>query len=123
MAGLVSGSKYLGMYNWEGGMDDEQAYADRVTYATDTTMLTTGYDQDAIEGGWLEVGGPYEMDPMGEQRDDKTFKQPEPQAMGQIGMLSTAGATPQATMTTVGGKSVAQAPQNYGSQRMAKKND
>ena len=108
---LTSGAKYLEAYNWEGGMNDEQMYADAVTYATDTTMLTTGYASDCLTGGWLEVGHAYSLDPMGEMRKKTTF--PAEAASGHIGMLGTANVGKQVTETTVGGKSVASAPQNY----------
>lgn len=111
---LTDGTKYLPRYNWAYGMNDEVAYQDRVTFATSTEMLTTGVAEDWYVFGSLEVGGAYDLDPAGEMRDDKTFAQDDPKAAGQIGMLATAGGSPQGTMSLVGdGKKVAAAAQNY----------
>jgi hypothetical protein len=108
---MTSGDKYLPAYNWEPGMNDEVAYADRVTYATSVEMLTTGVAEDWGHFGSLEVGNPYDMDPMGEDRSLMTF--PASDAKGMIGKMATASAGPQNTQTTVGGKSVASTPQTY----------
>lgn len=116
---FTSGDRYLPLYNWEMGMNDEVAYADRVTYATSVEMLTTGVARDWTDFGSLEVGHAYSLDPMGEERSMMTF--PASAAKGQVGMLATAGAGPQNTVSTVGGKSIASAPQNYSRTPMMRK--
>jgi hypothetical protein len=114
---MKAGTDYLPTYNWEPGMNDEVAYADRAGYNTSVTMLTEGVAADWGDFGSLEVAPTnYEMDPMGEDRTMMTF--PAGKAMGHVGMMATEGSGGmQPTQRTVGGgKSVdISSPQNYNS--------
>lgn len=112
---LKSGWDYLPRYNWTPGMNDDLAYADRAGYNTSVEALTSGHPSDWGDFGSLEVGGPYEMDPMGEDREKMTF--PASNAKGMIGMAATESASQQPTQKMVGdGKSVdIEDPQTYNS--------
>lgn len=111
---LKSGADYLDAYNWEPGMNDDLAYADRAGYQTSVEMLTTGRPEDWSMFGGPEVGNQYDLDPMGEERSMTTFSHGDPSAHGHIGVAGAEGAvSPQSTETTTGGKRVASAPQNY----------
>lgn len=122
---LKSGVDYLPDYNWEIGMNDDLAYADRAGWETSVEMITGGSPHDWDMFGGLEVGGNYELDPMGEDRHMATFSQGDPKAMGRIGMASAevgAGMQDNASyMTTTGGKKIAMGPQNYNSVGMSEK--
>jgi hypothetical protein len=111
---MKAGTDYLPRYNWEPGMNDDVAYADRAGYNTSVTMLTEGVAADWGDFGSLEVAPTnYEMDPMGEDRTMMTF--PAGKAMGHVGMMATEGSGGmQPTQSTSGGKRVdISSPQNY----------
>jgi hypothetical protein len=121
---LKSGVDYLPSYNWAPGMNDDLAYADRAGYNTSVPMLTTGEPRDWNDFGSLEVGGMYDMDPMGEMRDDATFSETDPVAMGSIGKLGTeASGMQDGAVSEVGpgSKKMNLSPQTYNSVGLSKK--
>lgn len=118
---LKDGTMYLPKYNWDAGMNDDLAYADRAGYNTSVEMVTSGSPHDWGDFGTLEVGPPYEMDPMGEDRSMMTF--PAENAKGHIGMATTESASQQGTQRTVGGGKAVELedPQTYNSIAISKK--
>lgn len=122
---MKDGTQYLPKYNWEMGMNDDLCYEDRAGWETSMEMLTGGVAHEMFDYGSLEVGGQYELDPMGEERSHTTFSQGDPRAMGHIGMAAMEGGAGMQDgadyMTTTGGKRVAMAPQNYNSVGMKRK--
>ena len=122
--GLKDGTEYLPKYNWETGMNDDLAYADRAGWQTSVAMLTGGQPMDWDDLGALEVGNQYDHDPMGEDRSMATFSEGVPRAKGMIGMMATeSGGGMQETQRTVGGKSVnLETPQTYNRIDANKKN-
>lgn len=112
---LKSGVEYLPKYNLEPGMNDDLAYEDRAGFCTSIEMLTTGSPQDWNDFSGPEVGNPYDMDPMGEERTMMTFGA-DSKALGHIGEAATEAGGHQegaGAATTTGGKSTHLAPQNY----------
>ncbi len=120
--GLKDGTEYLPKYNHEPGMNDEVAHSDRAGWQTSVAMLTGGVTMDFGDLGSLEVGGAYDLDPMGEERTMTTFSESDPRALGLIGQARTESAGMQGTQTTVGGKRVnLSSPQTYNTVDQAKK--
>lgn len=115
--GSMSGADVLPKYNWGLGMNDEMMESDRGGFVTSVEMVTGGQAFDWYCFGGLEVGNPYDMDPMGEVRDNQTFSGGDgPQALGSIGGASTGSAGSQdggGVVDMGGGKTARQAPQTY----------
>lgn len=116
--GSMSGADVLPKYNWGLGMNDEMMESDRGGWVTSVEMVTGGQAFDWYCFGGLEVGNPYDMDPMGEVRDNKTFEGGDgPQALGPSSMMgSQGGAGSQeggSVMEVGGGKTMRSAPQTY----------
>lgn len=57
----------------EAGMDEEQAQKDRAGFTTTVENVTTGVKKPFDEGGGMEVGNPYDADPMGESKSGVTY--------------------------------------------------
>jgi hypothetical protein len=54
----------------EPGMDEAQAQMDRQGFRTSVEMITGGVRKMVGEGTGPEVGNQYDVDPLGEERDD-----------------------------------------------------
>jgi hypothetical protein len=122
---LKAGTDYLPSYNWEIGMNDDLAYADRAGWETSVEMLTGGSAHDWDVFGGLEVGNQYDLDPMGEERAMTTFSKDDPKAKGHIGAAAAEGGAGMQDnanyVTTTGGKKMATGPQNYNAVGLSKK--
>ena len=121
--GMKDGTEYLPHFNPEMGMNDDLAYADRAGWNTSVEMLTGGSPHDWTDFSSIEVGNPYDLDAMGEDRSDISYM--DSMAKGHIGgasMESGAGMQENAgAAMTTGGKSTHLAPQNYNSVGKMKK--
>lgn len=123
--GLKDGTDYLEHYNWEPGMNDDLAYADRAGWQTSVAMLTGGCSEEYDLFGGPEVGNQYDLDPMGEERGMTTFSRDTPEAMDHIGMAGEehGDGMQEGEVTTTGGKRVnLTSPQTYNRIAANKKN-
>lgn len=59
--------------NMTPGMDDTQAQKDRGGWSTTVENLTGGEKKPLGEDSGMEVGTPYDNDPMGEDRSKTTY--------------------------------------------------
>jgi hypothetical protein len=123
---LEAGPKYLPVYNWQPGINGDLADADRAGFQTSVEAITGGIPMSLFALGGPEVGGQYDLDPMGEERGHTTFSHEDPRGPGFIGMLGleeSAGRQEGAHyVRTVSGKTTALAPQNYNRLGYPKKN-
>lgn len=117
--GSQSGADVLPKYNWGLGMNDEMMDHDRGGFTTSTEMLTGGVAMEWDCYSNLEVGSPYSMDPMGEERQNATFNTGEygPQPSGSFGSSGAEGAAGKqeggAVVSAQGGRTMQSAPQTY----------
>lgn len=117
--GSQSGADVLPKYNWGLGMNDEMMDHDRGGFTTSTEMLTGGVSHEWYCFGGLEVGNPYDLDPMGEERTDATFNKSEsgPYALGGMGSMASEGSAGKqeggAVVSGQGGRTMQSAPQTY----------